>query len=90
MYADELGARCPGCGSILIVGNDVNPRRREPGPCCLMLAEGLEGSPLHGKLAELAEGEEVRVLVDRTSETRTVHLVSAVPAMEPVAEEEAR
>jgi hypothetical protein len=83
LYADELGARCPGCGSILIVGNDENEPGKVRNSYSLMISGRLEGSGLHGRLIELTqEREGFRVLVDRTSETRTVRLATAAPAME--------
>ncbi len=83
LYADELGARCPGCGSILIVGNDENEPGKVRNSYSLMISGRLEGSGLHGRLIELTqEREGFRVLVDRTSETRTVRLATAALAME--------
>lgn len=91
LYADELGHRCPGCGSVLLVDNTGDPHGKVREPCRLMLSGRLEGSGLHGRLVELVRGRGgLRVLVDRMGETRTVRLVSSVSAMESVAEEEAR
>lgn len=91
LYTDESGARCPGCGSVLLVGDAGDRRGKVRGPCRLMLSEQLEGSGLHGKLTELAgEGGGLRVLVDRTGETRTVRLVLPVSGRHPSAEDETR
>jgi DNA-directed RNA polymerase subunit RPC12/RpoP len=78
LYADELGARCPGCGSVLAVGNAGDWRGADRNPCHLVLPEDLEGSRLHQMLAEItAGGEELRVVVDRAGEARTIRLEPA-------------
>ena len=81
LYADELGPRCPDCGSVLTVGNDGDPWGRGSSSCRLVLSEGLEGSGLHEELVELTGGGEgLELLVDRTGETRTVCLAPASPS----------
>lgn len=82
LYADESGHRCPGCGSILVVGHDGDAHGGVRGPSRLVLSERLEGSSLHEKLAGLVRSEdELELLVDRTGQTRSVRLAAAVPAM---------
>ncbi len=56
------------------MGNDGS-REEVPSSYRLMLSEGLASSELHKKLAELVGGgDELWLTVDRTGETRTVHL----------------
>ncbi len=80
LYADESGHLCPGCGSVLIVGQNSGARGKVREPCRLVLSGRLEGSELHEKLAGLIEdGEGLELAVDRTGETRTVRLTFPAP-----------
>lgn len=80
LYADELGVRCPGCGCVLAVGDAGGQHGEVRNPCHLVLPEGLEGSRLHKKPVELfGGGEELRVVVGRSGETRTIRLEPAGP-----------
>ncbi|CAN5674821.1 hypothetical protein BH24ACT22_BH24ACT22_07160 [soil metagenome] len=79
LYADELGHRCPGCGSVLIIGHDGGAHGKVREPYSLVLSGHLEGSGLHEKLAGLVgDDKELELAVDRTGEARTVRLAFSV------------